>query len=105
MKLFSPKIRWAAAGLAALGWISGGMARAEEASWPQFRGPDADGTAEAKGLPVEWAEQKNVVWKVAVPHKGWSTPLVLGGQIWLTSATEDGKEFFVHCLERATGAE
>lgn len=104
MMLFSPKIRWAAAGLAALSWISAGTVRAAEDSWPQFRGPHADGTADAKGIPVDWSEEKNVVWKVAVPHKGWSTPLVLGGQIWLTSATVDGKEFFVHCLDRATGA-
>lgn len=80
--------------------------RADEslnAAWPQFRGPHADGTAEAKGLPVSWSEEKNVIWKVPVAHKGWSTPLVLDNQIWLTSALENGKEFFVHCFDRTTG--
>lgn len=79
-------------------------ATAAEPSWPEFRGPHSTGVADAKGLPVSWSEDKNVAWKVPVPHKGWSTPLVLGEQVWLTSATEDGHEFFVHCYDRATGA-
>ncbi|MDB6069157.1 MAG: Pyrrolo-quinoline quinone, partial [Verrucomicrobiales bacterium] len=71
--------------------------------WNQFRGPHADGRADAAGLPLTWSDTENVIWKTPIPHQGWSTPLVLGTQIWLTSATEDGKESWVHCLDRASG--
>ena len=71
--------------------------------WTQFRGPHADGHAQAAGLPLTWSDTENVAWKTPIPHKGWSTPLVLGEQIWLTSATEDGKEFWAYCLDRSTG--
>ncbi len=72
--------------------------------WNQFRGPHADGHSTATGLPSEWSDIKNVKWKTPVPNKGWSTPLVSATQVWLTSATPDGHDFFVHCLDRATGA-
>lgn len=71
--------------------------------WPQFRGPTADGHSTATGLPAEWSETKNVKWKTPIPNKGWSTPLVSATQIWLTSATADGHDFFVVCLDRKTG--
>jgi outer membrane protein assembly factor BamB len=71
--------------------------------WPQFRGPAGDGHSPATGLPAEWSDTKNVKWKTAIPHKGWSTPLVSDKQIWLTSATADGHDYFVFCLNRATG--
>ena len=73
--------------------------------WPQFRGPTVNGHAGAyaKGLPTEWSDTKNVKWKTPVPHKGWSTPLVSETQVWLTTATPDGHDYFVFCLDRATG--
>ena len=72
--------------------------------WPQFRGPTMDGHSPATGLPREWSETKNVKWKTPIPHRGWSTPLVSETQVWLTTATADGHDFFVFCLDRATGA-
>ena len=54
--------------------------------WPQFRGLRSDGQAEAKNLPVEWGLGENVVWRAAVPGKGWSSPTLAGGRIYLTSA-------------------
>lgn len=71
--------------------------------WGQFRGPTMDGHSPAKGLPVEWSDTKNVKWKTPIPHKGWSTPLVSDKQVWVTTATEDGHDYFVFCLDRATG--
>jgi outer membrane protein assembly factor BamB len=77
--------------------------------WPQFRGPWGNGRAAppgasaAVGLPLEWSESQNVVWKTAIPHRGWSTPVVLGGRVWLTTATPDGHEFFAVGLDAATG--
>jgi len=74
------------------------------ADWPEFRGPTADGHAPAGStLPTTWSETSHVAWKTAIPDKGWSTPVIWGSQIWLTSATEDGKRQSVHCLDKATG--
>ena len=55
--------------------------------WPQFRGPGGQGHSSETGLPIEWSETKNVAWKVPVPGRGWSSPVVAGGRVWLTSAT------------------
>jgi outer membrane protein assembly factor BamB len=55
--------------------------------WPQFRGPGGQGQSSERGLPVEWSETKNVAWKVPVPGRGWSSPVVSGGRVWLTTAT------------------
>jgi len=77
------------------------------ADWPSFRGPRGDGHAagDAKpaGLPLEWSESKNVAWKTPIPHRGWSTPVVMGGQIWLTTATIKGNDFFAICADAKTG--
>lgn len=56
------------------------------ADWPQFRGPDGQGHAEATDLPVTWSESENVTWKTAIPGKGWSSPVVEDDQIWMTSS-------------------
>jgi outer membrane protein assembly factor BamB len=76
--------------------------RAED-SWPEFRGPTGQGHADAKGLPLRWSETQNVVWKTELPGKGWSTPVILGSQIWMTTATEEGTELFVLMVDRETG--
>jgi outer membrane protein assembly factor BamB len=55
--------------------------------WPQFRGPTGQGYSSERGLPLEWSETRNIVWKVPVTGQGWSSPVVAGGQIWLTTMT------------------
>jgi outer membrane protein assembly factor BamB len=62
------------------------LARAED--WPQFRGPTGQGHATERGLPLEWSETKNILWKTAVPGLGWSSPVVAGGRVWLTTVVE-----------------
>lgn len=74
-----------------------------EENWPEFRGPNADGISKATGLPVQWSDTQNVRWKTPIPGRGWSTPVIWGKQIWLTTATPDGREMFVLCLDRETG--
>ena len=54
--------------------------------WPQFRGPAGQGHALATELPTIWNETKNVVWKVPLPGRGWSSPVIWGDQIWVTTA-------------------
>lgn len=58
--------------------------------WPEFRGPDGQGHSTESGLPAEWSEDRNVEWKTPVPGRGWSTPVVVDGRIWLTTGTADG---------------
>jgi outer membrane protein assembly factor BamB len=72
-------------------------------NWPQFRGPDGTGHSDARGLPLQWSESKNVVWKTPIHDRGWSSPVIFGKQVWLTSASKDGRELFVLCLDRDTG--
>src|SRR6516165_569378 len=72
-------------------------------NWPQFHGPQGQGHSDATGLPVTWSERHNVVWKAPIHDKGWSSPVVWGGQIWLTTARADGKEMFALCVDRDSG--
>jgi len=72
--------------------------------WPQFRGPTGQGVSDEQGLPLTWSETKNVRWKVAIPGRGWSSPVVQGDRIWLTTATEDGKSLRAISVDRNTGA-
>jgi outer membrane protein assembly factor BamB len=57
--------------------------------WPEFRGPTGQGHSPERDLPLEWSESQNIVWKTAVAGRGWSSPVVAGGRIWLTTATNE----------------
>jgi len=59
------------------------------ADWPQLRGPGGDGHAPATDLPLLWSEEHNVAWKVSTPGRGFSSPVLLEGKVWLTTALED----------------
>lgn len=72
-------------------------------SWPNLHGPASNSRSDAVGLPVEFSQTDNVVWKTAIHDMGWSSPVVDGNEVWLTTATEDGKQSFALCLDRATG--
>jgi outer membrane protein assembly factor BamB len=72
------------------------------AQWPQFRGPDGNGMADAD-VPVTWAEGKNVRWKTPVAGRAWSSPVILDNQIWMTTATPDGRELFAVAVDHQTG--
>jgi outer membrane protein assembly factor BamB len=75
-----------------------------EQNWPRFRGPSGQGLTTASALPTEWdADGTNVVWKTPIPGEGNSSPIIWDDKIFLTSATDDGSERFLHCLNRATG--
>src|SRR5262245_53593974 len=73
------------------------------AEWPQFRGPDGEGHASQQGLPLTWSETENITWKVPVPGLGWSSPVIHGRQIWLTTALDEGRSLRAVCLELADG--
>lgn len=74
--------------------------------WPQFRGPIGDGIAGSRGVNLRWSESKNVVWKQEIPGKGWSSPVIAGNQVWLTTAVEESDgavSMRAICLDRTTG--
>jgi len=57
--------------------------------WPEFRGPTAQGLSTATNVPVKWSATDSVAWKTAVPGKGWSSPVLVNGKIYLTSAVQE----------------
>jgi outer membrane protein assembly factor BamB len=67
----------------------GGTAVAQEGAWPQFRGPAANPVGDSPGLPATWSTTENVEWVTEVPGLGWSSPVVWGDKVFLTSATPD----------------
>jgi outer membrane protein assembly factor BamB len=72
-------------------------------NWPQFRGPNGDGHSDAKGLPLTWSETNHVKWKTAIHDKGWSSPVVWGSQVWLTTASDEGRQLYAICVDRGSG--
>ena len=72
--------------------------------WPGYRGPTGDGHAVAANLPLDLNAPTNLAWKTPIPGVGWSTPVVLGEQIWMTTATPDGTSLRAVCVNRRSGA-
>ena len=72
-------------------------------NWPELRGPTRDGHTDAKRLPLAWSETNHVAWKTPIHDLGWSSPVIWDGQIWLTTATENGRQMFAVCVDAATG--
>lgn len=70
---------------AALAIVSTSLSAAE---WPEWRGPGGQGHAQATGLPASWSETNNVTWKTELPGRAWSSPVIEGKNIWLTTAIE-----------------
>lgn len=83
--------------------LSAMLAAAAMAEWPQFRGPSGQGQSSATGLPLQWSESENMAWKAAVPGIGWSSPVIAGGEIWLTAAAERGRSLRAIALDQETG--
>ncbi len=72
-------------------------------NWTQFRGSTGDGHSDSTGLPVKWSETENIKWKTTIPGEGWSSPVVYGDQIWLTTSLQTGTSLHAICIDRAGG--
>lgn len=84
--------------------LAAGATCAAEAEWTGFRGGTGNSTTSAAGLPVEWAHDRNIAWKVVVPGVGQSTPVVFGGRIFVTSVEGPKKEKLnLFALDLASG--
>ncbi len=75
------------------------------ADWAQFRGPGGDGHAGGAKLPTEWDKTRNVTWRNEIPGLGWSSPVVGGGKIYLTTAVPSGRDQSLRalCLDARSG--
>ena len=99
--------RFPARSLLALSLIlaSAGLRAAED--WPEFRGPTGQGHASAGNLPTEWSDSRNVAWKQSVPGRGWSSPVLKDGRLYLTSAVngEDSAKLSLRtlCFDAGSG--
>jgi outer membrane protein assembly factor BamB len=76
--------------LAATAVVSVTLRAAKPVEWPQFRGPAGAGVADASQLPETWTADRNVAWSIAIPGRGWSSPIVWNDRVFVTSALSPG---------------
>ena len=62
---------------------------AGETEWPQFRGPTGQGISAAVNVPIEWNATSHIAWKTETPGRGWSSPVLSNGKLYLTAAVPD----------------
>src|SRR6266550_4171284 len=74
------------------------------ADWPEFRGPAGNGHVTEDTLPLQWSDT-TATWKQAIPGKGWSSPVVVAGRIYLTTAVpgQGGQSLRALCLDAKSG--
>lgn len=72
-------------------------------NWPCWRGPRGDGTSLETKVPVKWSAAENIAWKTAIPGSGYSSPIIWGDRIFLTSAVEEKMDRVLISLDRKTG--
>lgn len=72
-------------------------------NWTHFRGSNLNGISADSLVPVSWNDTTNILWKAEIRGRGWSSPVVYGNQVWVTTATTDGKEMSGICIDFNTG--
>lgn len=84
------------------------LVRGAESEWPQFRGPTGQGISAATNVPTEWDAAKNVAWKTELAARGWSSPVLVKGRVYLTGSVTDpgSSEVTLHalCCDAANGS-
>ena len=96
--------------LLALCLLTFSAAQLAAGDWPQFRGPLGNGHSDVKNLPTTWNETTNIAWQTAIPGKGWSSPSLASGRLYLTAAVpvagdepEGPQSLHALCVDAATG--
>jgi outer membrane protein assembly factor BamB len=85
-------------------WV--GYGQEPSTDWPRWRGPNADGVADGRKLPVRWSNTENVRWSAKLPGWGTSSPVVFGNRVFVTSHVKEGpKALLTLCFDRQTGTE
>src|SRR4249919_3797850 len=72
-------------------------------NWLGWRGPDGNGTYQGKKLPLHWSTNENVRWRISLPDRGNSTPIVWGNRVFVTQAVEKENRRTVMCFDRHDG--
>lgn len=72
-------------------------------NWSRFRGPNGQGVSPESDLPIRWSSTENVAWKTRIPGVSWSSPIVWGDSVFVTTATEEGVSCRVIRIDRKTG--
>ena len=82
-------------------------AAAAAQDWPQFRGPTGQGISDDPNVPFVWSATEQLAWKQPIPGRGWSSPVVAGDRVWLTTAVTTGNAAALRllALDFATGRE
>ena len=74
-------------------------------NWPNWRGPDYNGSSQGKGIPEKFSPVENLRWQAGLPGPGASTPVVWGENVFVTTTDEKAEKLLGICLDRKTGAE
>src|SRR6185312_6180378 len=72
-------------------------------NWPRFRGPNGTGVSADKDVPVKWDEGSGLLWKVALPGLGNSSPVIWGDRLFVLASPRGGRERQLLCLSASTG--
>jgi outer membrane protein assembly factor BamB len=72
-------------------------------NWPNWRGPNGDGSSSETNLPVRWDSVTNVVWKTSVPGKGYSSPVIWKDKLFITTALQETQEKVLLCYDCVSG--
>lgn len=73
-------------------------------NWPAWRGPEGTGVSAEKNLPVRWSRTESVRWRVPLPDRGNSTPIIWGNRLWIAQAIENENRRLLICFDKRTGA-
>jgi outer membrane protein assembly factor BamB len=82
--------------------LCSGQSVSQNNNWTHFRGSQLNAIAEKENIPLKW-DDSAIRWKIEIHDKGYSSPVIYGNQIWLTTAKADGKEMYAVCVDFKTG--
>jgi len=89
--------------LVLLGFLPGIIYHSTAANWPAWRGPHGTGVCEERNLPLAWSTNENVRWRVALPERGNSTPVIWGDRVFVTQAVDAEHRRMLMCFDKASG--
>src|SRR5574339_1034355 len=77
---------------------------ASAANWPQWRGPNFDGSSPEKNLPVKWSKTENIAWTLSLPGPGAATPAIWDNHVFVSTTDKTTRSLWAMCAHRKTGA-
>src|SRR4051812_7392025 len=89
--------------LFAIACVANAVELASASNWPRFRGPNGTGVADAKTITVKWTPS-DILWKKEIPGTGNSSPVIWEGRVFVHSASKDGNERMLICLDAKDGS-